>query len=43
MFARHPVEGLEDASHTAFETFSLDRKQLDNGAGNRLIRMKYTE
>lgn len=43
MLVRDPMEGLEVAFDPIFKPISLDGEQLNNRAGNRLIRMKYTE
>jgi hypothetical protein len=43
MLARYPLESLEVAFDPIFEPIPLYGEQLDNRAGNRLIRMKYAE
>lgn len=43
MLVRYPVESLEVAFDPIFKPISLNGEQLNNRAGNRLIRMKYTE
>jgi hypothetical protein len=43
MLARYPLESLEVAFDPIFEPIPLYGEQLDNGAGNRLISMKYAE
>jgi hypothetical protein len=43
MFIRHPVKGLKMAADTILETISLMGEQLDDGAGNNIVGMKYAE
>jgi hypothetical protein len=43
MFICNPVKGFKIATDTIFEAVSFAREQLDDGAGNNIVSMKYAE